>query len=244
MKIIEELIRITKKYPVEDVRVGVSWTAVLSKYCGVANTFSMFNIHGNYTKDWGKLTEKDTRELAEYVKSWNLIEASIGVAAINSTIKPKGKKNINMLELLPEISKNKKVTMIGRFPKVDAIKEVSKEFWILEINPFLVNPKHNIFPEFAAEQLIPKSDVLIITSSTIINKTIDRYLKLVNEDSYVVLMGPTTPLHKTLFDYGIDILAGLEVLKPKAILEKISQSAGMISSRVCEGEVRYRVLEK
>ena len=92
MKLIDDLISAVGENSalVEDVRVGVSWTAVMGKYCGVAKTYGVPVAHGNYTKDMGRLTEKTTLELAEYAKSWNLIEASIGVAAINSMIEPKG----------------------------------------------------------------------------------------------------------------------------------------------------------
>ena len=46
-----------------------------------------------------------------------------------------------------------------------------------------------------------------------------------------------------LFDYGADMLAGVEILDPEAILRKISQSGGMINTRVCRGEMGFRVLE-
>jgi uncharacterized protein (DUF4213/DUF364 family) len=45
------------------------------------------------------------------------------------------------------------------------------------------------------------------------------------------------------FDYGADMLAGVEILDSEALLQKISQSGGMINARVCKKEIRYRVLE-
>ena len=93
MKLIDELIESGRENdsPVRDVRAGVSWTGVHGKYGGVCKTYGIPVAHGNYTKDMGELISKTTLELAEYAKSWNLVEASIGVAALNSLMKPRGK---------------------------------------------------------------------------------------------------------------------------------------------------------
>lgn len=246
MKLIDDLIMANSENdaPVKDVRVGVSWTGVHGKYGGVSKTYGIPVIHGNYTRDMGNLTEKNTLELAEYSRSWNLVEASIGTAAINSMIKPKGGKNINALDLVLEEGKNKKISMVGKFPKIDEIKSVAKELWVLESDPTLLNPKEGIITESAAEYVFPGSDIIVITGSTIINKALGRYLELArHEDAYIIILGPSTPMSNILFDYGADMLAGVEIVDPEAILRKISQSGGMINTKVCKGEIEFRVLE-
>lgn len=246
MKLINELIEDASPNtsPVKDVRVGVSWTGVHGKYGGVSKTYGIPVAHGNYTQDMGELTRKTTLELTDFVKSWNLVEASIGVAAINSMLKPRGKKDVNAQDIIIEESKNKKVTMVGKFPKIDEIRSVAKELWVLESDQTLLNPKEGIITEAAAEYVFPGSDMLVITGSTLINKGLERYLNLAKkEDAYTVIMGPSTPMSDVLFDYGADMLAGVEILDPEAILRKISQSGGMINTRVCRGEIGFRVLE-
>jgi len=229
---------------VKDVRVGVSWTGVHGKYGGVSKTYGIPVVHGNYTRDLGNLTNKNTMELAEYVKSWNLVEASVGVAALNSMMKPRGKKDVNAQDFIIEESQNKKVIMVGKFPKIDEIRSVAKEFWVLEADPTLTNPKEGIITEAAAEYVFPGSDIIVITGSTLINKGLERYLNLAKqEDAYTIVMGPSTTMCDLLFDYGADMLAGVELLDPEAILRKISQSGGMINTRVCKGEIGFRVLE-
>ncbi len=246
MKLINELIESVngKSSAVRDVQVGVSWTGVHGKYGGVSKTYGIPVVHGNYTRDMGDLTSKTTLELAEYVKSWNLVEASIGVAALNSMMKPRGKKDINAQDLIIEESHNKKVTMVGKFPKIDEIRSVAKKLWVLESDPSLTNPKEGIITEAAAEYVFPGSDIIVITGSTLINKGLERYLNLAQkEDVYTIIMGPSTTMSDVLFDYGANMLAGVELLDPEAILRKISQSGGMINTRVCKGEIGFRVLE-
>lgn len=245
-KLINELISDNEENNaiVNDLRAGVSWTCVHGKYGGVAKTYGLPVVHGNYTRDMGELTNKTTAELAKYAHSWNLVEASIGVAAINAMIKPRGKKNINAQDLILENGKNKKVTIVGKFPMIDELRRVARELWVLESDPTLLNPKENIITESAAEYVFPGSDIIVITGSTLINKALERYLELASrEDAYTILLGPSTPMSDVLFNYGADMLAGLEVVDPEVLLRKISQSGGMINSKVCKNEINFRVLE-
>jgi uncharacterized protein (DUF4213/DUF364 family) len=247
MKLLNDLILASESgdAKAEDVRAGVSWTGVKGRFGGVCKTYGIPVTHGNYTQDLGKLNEKSTLELAEYARSWNLIEASIGVAALNSMIKVRGKTGINALDLVMEMALNKKVTMVGKFPRIDEIKELAKELWILEINPNLLDPVNNIINESALEYTIPDSDIVIVTGSTLINKTMERILELCKQaDAYTIIMGPSTTMCDVLFDYGADMLAGVEIVKPEAVLNIISQSGGMISSKICRDEIVFRVLER
>lgn len=247
MKLIDDLIEAVSDCNVEvkDLRVGVSWTGVHGKYGGVAKTYGLPVQHGNYTRDMGGLNERTTLELAEYSKSWNLVEASIGVAAINSMIRPKGKSGVNAQERLIEAGKGKKVVMVGMFPMFPAIGAVASELHVLEANPDLFNPRKGIITEAAAEYLIPESDLVIITGSTLVNKSMERFLRLSREaGAYTVILGPSTPMSEVLFDYGADMLAGVEVRDPEGLLRKISQSGGMINEKVCGEELTFRVMEK
>ncbi len=127
-----------------DVRVGVSWTGVHGKYGGVSKTYGIPVVHGNYTRDLGNFNQQNYHGTGEYVKSWNLVEASVGVAALNSMMKPRGKKDVNAQVLIIEESQNKKVIMVGKFPKIDEIRSVAKEFWVLEADPTSPTPKKEL----------------------------------------------------------------------------------------------------
>ena len=247
MKLIDDLISAVSENnaPVKDVRVGVSWTGVLGKHCGLAKTYGIPVPHGNYTRNLGRLTKETTLDLAEYIKSWNLIEASIGLASINSMVTPKGRVNVNALDIIIEEGKNKKITMVGKFPRIQEIRSSAKELWILELDPYLVNPNLGILPATAAEYVISESDMVAITGSALINKSMEHLLELCRADNlYTIILGPSTPMCDVLFDYGADMLAGVEVIDADGLLKKISQSGGMISSKVCKNEIVFRVMKK
>jgi uncharacterized protein (DUF4213/DUF364 family) len=246
MKLLNDLISAVQdeNTPAEDVRVGVSWTGVIGRYGGVCKTYGTPVTHGNYTQDLGKLSDKNTLELAEYARSWNLVEASIGVAALNSMVKVRGKTGVNAIDIVLDICENKTVTMVGKFPRIDEIKTLAKELWVLEMNPNLLDPKNGIISESSLEYVIPDSDIVIVTGSTLINKTMERVLELCKlADAYTIVMGPSTTMCDVLFDYGADMLAGVEITKPDVVLKIISQSGGMINSKICRDELVFRVLE-
>lgn len=228
-----------------DVRVGASWTGVIGRYGGVSKTYGIPVTHGNYTKDLGNLNGKPTLELAEYARSWNLVEASIGVAALNSMVKVRGKTGVNAIDIVLETCENERVAMVGKFPRIDEIKALAKELWVLEMNPNLLDPKNGTISESALEYVIPDSDIVIVTGSTLINKTMERILELCRQaDAYTIVMGPSTTMSDVLFDYGADVLAGVEIVKPPSLLNIISQSGGMINSKICRDELVFRVLER
>lgn len=247
MKIIDDLISVYAKNDsaILDVRVGVSWTGVWGKYCGLAKTYGIPFVHGNYTRDMGHLTEKTSLELAEYSKSWNFIEASIGVAAINSMIKSDKAIEVNAQEMILKKGQGKRIAMTGFFPFIPQLRKVARELWIMELDQSQINPAQGVIHDTAAEHIIPKCDMVILTGSTLINKSMERLLSLAQlAQAYTVVLGPSTPMSEILFDYGADMIAGAEVIQPEAILRKLSQSGGMLNTTVCPGEIIFKVLKK
>jgi uncharacterized protein (DUF4213/DUF364 family) len=120
MKIIDALIEsIPENIPVRSILVGAHWTAVCSLRCGMAATLVSDGPHGQVqVRDAGCLHEKEARELAEYARSTDLLEASIGVAAINSLLNVDESLavEINAAEVLASRGRGKNVALIGHFP--------------------------------------------------------------------------------------------------------------------------------
>jgi uncharacterized protein (DUF4213/DUF364 family) len=247
MKLIDDLIADGKNNaaPVRDVRVGISWTGVWGKYCGLSKTYGIPFVHGNYTRDLGHLTEKTTTQLAEYARSWNLVEASIGVAAINSMLKPAKTMDANAQDIILSKAEGKRVAVSGAFPFTPQLKKIARQLWVLELEASFINPAQGIITETAAEYVIPDSDMVIITGSTLINKSMERLLELARAaGAYTVVLGPSTPLSEVLFDYGAHMVAGAEVVKPEPVLLKLSQSGGMLDSKSCPGEIVFKVMQR
>ena len=215
MKLLDELISSLsdKDEVVRDVRVGVTWSGVLSRNLGLAKTEQTAHVSG--VKDVGKLIGKSALELAEYSKSWNLLEAGIGIAALNSLMEPEG-NTLNVLDFIIEKGRGKKIAMVGHFPRTDEIRESAQDLWIIE-----KMPKLGDFPDTAAEHLIPLADIVAITGATLINKSLQRLLEL--SRGYTIVFGPSVPMSPVLFNWGVDMIGGSKVVDTENALLKISQ---------------------
>jgi uncharacterized protein (DUF4213/DUF364 family) len=177
-----------------------------------------------------RISGMPVRELAQYVKSWNPYEASLGLAAINSVLnspeqveKMYGRPlsmqgQVSAFVHYAEIVRGKKVAVIGRFPDLDTFTNVC-QLTVLERNP---GPDD--LPDPACEYVLPEQDFVFITATTLTNKTMPRLLQLSRKAS-VFLVGPSTPFAPLLFNHGIDTLAGTVVLNPESVWAAAQEGA-------------------
>ncbi len=207
--------------PVRSILVGVHWTVVCSRFCGMASTLVGDHVHGqSRVRDVGSLHKKSGRELAEFARSENLLEASIGVAAINSLLAVDESKSVevNAVEILIENGKGKKIALIGHFPFVPKLRAAVGQLWVFE-----QNMAEDDYPAAAAADLVPQADVVAITSTALINHSLDGLLELCRPDALVMMLGPSTPLSPVLFRCGVDLLSGSRVIDEAAVLRTVGQ---------------------
>ena len=206
---------------VREVHTCVFWTAVLSKHCGLASTFHEPHPSHKPVKHAGSLAGLSALELAQYARSDNVLEASIGMAAINSLIDIDEAVCVeeNALDVLARKGRGKNIAIVGRFPWIPKLRKIASTLWVIE-----QNPREGELPAGAVEDVLPQADVVGLTGTSFINHTIDSLLAL-SKNSFVVMVGPTTPLLPVLFDYGVDILAGVKVVEPDKTIRSISQGA-------------------
>jgi hypothetical protein len=224
LKILDDLLSGLKgnDFQVKSVHTCVFWTAVTSKHCGLSSTFRGEGpSHERGVRDVGNLTRKTALELAEYAKSDSLLEASVGMATINSLIDIEESKCVekNAFELILEKGQGKNVAIVGHFPWIPKLKGKTKNLWVLE-----QRLKEGDLPAKEADRILPRCDVVGITGTSFINHTLEGLLNLCKE-AYVLLIGPTSPLSPILFDYGIDAICGAKVIDEEKVIRSISEGA-------------------
>lgn len=227
MSIFDDLLNaLENDAPVTEVCACAHWTAVVHAEggCGLAGTLLACDLpHGEgQVRDVGRLHTKTTRELAGWVTSGVSLEVSIGMAALNSLIVPDESRciELNARDFLLEQGRGKKVAMIGHFPFIPQLHQVAEALWVLEQTP---GPGE--YPPEAAPELLPQADLIAITGSTLINHTFDKLAPHWRSSSTVLMLGPSTPLSPVLFDYGISVMSGAQVIDVEAVLRTISQGA-------------------
>ncbi len=209
--------------PVRDLLVGVHWTAVCTRQCGLASTITGGGPHGEgRIREAGRLHLKSARELAEYARSDNPLEASIGIATINSLLEVDESRatEANALEVLTDRGRGKSIALVGHFPFIPQLKSVAGQLSVIE-----QQPTGDEYPASAAPDILPRADVVAITGSTIINHTLDTLLALCRPGAVVLVVGASAPLSPVLFAHGATILCGARVRDEHAALQSIHEGA-------------------
>ena len=223
MSLLDDLLATLPDAPVRTVLVGVHWTVVCSRGCGLASTIPGDGPHGHAAvRDVGRLHRKSARELAEYARSGNTVEAGIGVAAINSLLDldESSAVEVNASRVLAERGRGRTVAIVGSFPFIPRLREQVGELWVLE-----QRPSEGEYPASSAATLIPQADVVAITGSALVNGTLDGLLALCRPESLVMVLGPSTPLSPVLFDHGANLVSGARVVDEEAVLRTVGQGA-------------------
>ncbi|MDD4716032.1 MAG: DUF364 domain-containing protein [Oscillospiraceae bacterium] len=229
----------------EDIQVdqymaGCVWTMVRAgKRAGVALTVKSSSFSALHD---GPITGAPLRNIAKCIKSWDFIEASIGMAAINayyntldhvealggvgtdqndSTLKGRKKQNA-FVAFANEIA-GKNVTVVGHFPNLEQQLKPVCNLSILERNP-----SSGDYPDSACEYILPQQDFVFITGMTLINKTLPRLLEIIDRKAKVSLVGPSVPMSSTLFRHGVDNLSGFCVTNPDKSEETLRRGGRQI----------------
>lgn len=219
-----DLIAQCDQEPAQQVIAGQVWSLVQTDHAAglaVSACPPLRETHGTAFR----LSGWPLIKLAELSLSWNGREAAIGSAAIcaasNAPERYAGADEANGKDLLLQKAVGKKVGLVGHFPWADEIRAVAGSLSVFE-----QRPHDGDLPEQAEEYLLPRLDVVAITGSALVNKTLPRLLELAG-GAWVMVIGPSTPLSVVLFDYGVDALSGCVVRDPEELAEIVCEGGGV-----------------
>lgn len=221
MNLLSLLVDEVKPHPVSFVGIGYFDTLVTSeKGAGLSSTLRPPESKHKRIKDSGRLAEKHLKELAEYVFSDNSLEVSVGMAAINASIKPpQDYFEVNAKDVIIEKGKGKKVGIIGHFPFVDEIKKIASKVLIFE-----KSPRPGDMPESKIPDVLPECDVVAITGMSIMNGSFDFILEHTKKNAYKIVLGPSTPLSPLLFDMSINAVSGTLIVNPEMVKKYVFEA--------------------
>lgn len=210
-----------------DIRVGQYWVVVRTGLgAGLASVLrSEAHLHGSRPiSAAGELHTWAPIDLCSLLRSDSPPEGAVGLAAANALLgsSAAGLSDEKAVAVLQERGRGRKVAMIGHFPFADQLRDYCDDLWIFERG---VNRGEDDFDEEAMDRLLPKADVVAVTATTILNRTLPAVLEKVRADAFVMLLGPSTPLTPALLDFGFDVLCGTVVDDPEAVVRTIEQGA-------------------
>ena len=206
---------------------GISWTAaVLSDgRCGVA----MHTTGETVPRMFGSLIGLPLNQAGQAMLSWNMEEASEAFAAVNAFynhpgcgfVKPEA-RTLDGIEM-----RGRTVGMVGM---MIGHSNMTQEDFVPAKKLYIVDreEKAGALPDSACEFCLPLCDLVIITGSAAINKTMPRLLEL-SRNAEVVLTGPTVSCCPALLELGIQRLSGRVITEKDAMLKAIVEKRSSVN---------------
>lgn len=228
---------------VDNVMMGLVWTLCESQH---GTGLAMSPHFPTRTLPWsGDLVGKPLKDLAAWILEWQPHQASVAMAAINSCLNNRPlpesvivgsiaqHPNLAVFDyFLPQL-KGKKVVVIGHYPNIEKYQD------LMNLSVLEKQPVEGDLPDSACEFLLSDADWVFLTASSIPNKTFPRLAQL-STNAKTVLMGATVPWLPQLHEFGIDYLAGVEVVDAQNLYHTVAQGGGV---RIFNQGLRYRVAE-
>ena len=229
-KIRDQMIHKAQGIKVRDVRIGLGYTAVLldNGQAGLAFTFNDSMKKGcTIFTGLYPLAGRDASELLTFLSSSDKIEMAVALATANALANTMRDDLLegDILEYI-HITNQDRVGMVGFFsPLLPRLKKKTSSIFIFEQ---IKERQGDLLPEEEVHELLPQCQVALITSTSILNHTVENILDAARYCREVALLGASTPLVPEAFtDTPVTFLSGVVVTRPQEILRIVSEGGGM-----------------
>jgi uncharacterized protein (DUF4213/DUF364 family) len=230
MTVLETLLRdLPLGWCVTDIYVGANWVLSLvndaneTLHAGVASTPPQIAPKSRFQIGHHKLVG-DARDVGRLLCSKDAVSAAVGLATLNALNQPHESllSNADAADWLSSQAANRSIAIFGRFPFIeDEIRPHARQVWVFE-----QTPQADELSIAKMSEILPQADIAAITSSTIINHTLDSILSHTKPEATIVLLGPSTPLCDKLFGCGIDALFGVQVANLQQVIDSVMAGEG------------------
>jgi uncharacterized protein len=218
-----------REIEVESVSIGLGYTAVTTSDGGIGIAYTYVNQRGccSMNRDYRDYEGGPAIELLAKIKSPDPLHRSMGLALVNAL-------NYQKASVLPEdssdrlwmdtfgIAKETKIAMVGLFRPL--VKLFQDRGAIVEVlDDFQGVGEQQVF----YEKLKDWAQVLVLTSTSILNDTTEDILGRLAPDVKVVMIGPSTPLIADVFSHlPVHLLAGTVPVDKAGVLKAIRHGVG------------------
>ena len=219
-----------------DVRLGLRYVCVRldNGNCGLAYRFPERQGCDDFAlpvriplgPEDGHITGREAAELLSWIQRDNLLPRAVGLATANALIgSPGGDVVPGDIRSILELREAEDVVMIGYFePLVQSISDRCN----LQIYEIDTSRAPDLNEATDANKGLASCNVALITSTAIINGTMDHLLRAAASCREVAILGPSTPLlHEAFRGTPVTLLSGVVVADDEAALRVVSEGGGM-----------------
>ncbi len=229
-----------KELNVSDVRIGLYMTAVRLSDDSIGTSATLEDDHpfcAKSNRDFGdftplKIKGQTVMDLLETHKASGTVSSlkTAVLNAVSSKIISSGKyrviDNYDPIQLL-DLSSGKTITIVGAFQSyIRKISQTGNKLYVLELNENALATEQKKFyvPANNYKEILPVSDIVIITGQTLVNRTIDDLLSAITPGTQVIVTGPSSSiLPDILFENKVSIIGAVKITNPEILFDIISE---------------------
>lgn len=225
---------------ISEVSIGLYFTAVRLSDGTIGTSATMSDkepVCAKSNRDFGdftplKIIGQKVLKILESSKESSVI-LSLRTAVLNALssgfITPERYRIIDdcdPIELL-DLKSDKTITIVGAFQSyIRKISQTPNKLFVLELSQNALAPeqKQYYIPAGNFREILPMSDIVIITGQTLVNRTIDDLLAAVSPTSMVVVTGPSgNILPDILFENKVSLIGAIRITEPDLVFDIVSQ---------------------
>ena len=227
-RIIKTLAESAQGIRISDVRIGL-------RYIGVQLDNGSIGVSYNFPEnvkceslsfpDQQRLANRNAADVLPWLLSDHQIHRSLGLAVANGLATSRKLVSIGGdIRLVARIHPGDRAVMVGNF---EPIANDLREDCVLLIYDLKETRGTNRSNSPPVEEALTKSDVALISATSIINGTAESLLDAAIGNREVVILGPSTPLVPEAFaNTPVTLLSGVCAENPE-VLSVISEGGGM-----------------
>jgi uncharacterized protein (DUF4213/DUF364 family) len=225
---------------ISDVRIGSHLTAVRLSDSSVGTAATLDETHpfcAKHDRDFGdfsplKIIGQKVPDILGTKKESGIISSlkTAVINAVSSGIISSGNYRIiedcDPIGLL-DLTSRRTITIVGAFQSyIRKISETENKLYVLELSENAFPPEQKKFYVPADEyiNILPVSDIIIITGQTLVNRTLDDLLSVVSPGTKVIVTGPSSGIiPDILFENKVSIIGSVRITNPEVLFDIVSQ---------------------
>ena len=225
----DTILKRCRELVVQRVCVGYIYSSVQLENQATGVAFSFPNRehcrHG-LLKSGKPLRGRNVGEFISFLGGDDLLASSVALAAVNAVIQSeKLSEAVHSVDILDEldIRSGERACMVGCFQPL--IKKLESRQ--ARVTVFDEAPKPGLHKPEELADVLKKSQIVLVTATSIINNTVEHILELATSCREIVVLGPSTPMLTSVFrETPVTCLSGIHVEDPESVQRIIMEGGG------------------
>lgn len=221
---------------VTDIVVGISMLAVELDYSRIALSYTLRDNLKSGCSIFPSV-QRAVGQPAESIAEWLVtgtddIQRAIASATISAATRKEYPSAAQTTPFGLSVREGDKVGMVGMIrPVIKQLKPYRPELYIFDKGKCSFHPDEpDLYPVEKQREIIPECDILILSGTTVINRTIDSLVDMASRAREILVLGSSTPMFPEGFrNSKVTVVAGSawRYEDKKEIFTLVSRAAGM-----------------